>query len=95
MKPEQLRLPAELVGDLCGCQPANARTVNARAEIGRLRASGLGAAEIARSLNRRGVATPSGRGSWWPETVRRHADPRVAAQWRDYMARYRARRRVG
>lgn len=88
---EQLRLPDVLVGDLCGCQPANARSVNARAEISRLRAAGYGAAETARSLNRRGVPTPSGRGRWHPETVRRHADPAVAAQWREYIRGYRAR----
>ena len=88
---EQLRLPDALIGDICGCQPANARSVSARAEISRLRAAGYGAAETARSLNRRGVPTPSGRGRWHPETVRRHADPAVAAQWRDYMRGYRTR----
>jgi len=88
---EQLRLPTEFVGDLCGCQPVNAQSVNARAEIVRLRASGLGPSEVARSLNRRGVPTPTGRGRWWPETVKRHADPVHAARWRLYIADYRAR----
>jgi hypothetical protein len=88
---EQLRLPDDLIGDLCDCQPANARQVNARAEISRLRAAGYGAAETARSLNARGVPTPTGRGKWWPETVRRHADPAVTLAWRRYMADYRSR----
>ena len=84
---EQLRLPAELVGDL------HPSSLNARAEIVRLRAAGYGAAETARSLNRRGVPTPTGRGQWWPETVRRHADPMVRQQWARYIADYRARHR--
>lgn len=88
---EQLRLPVELVGDLGGPRPAP--RVEARAEIVRLRASGLGAAEVARSLNRRGVPTPTGRGRWWPETVKRHADPVEAMRWRLYVADYRARTR--
>ena len=82
---EQMRLPAELVGDL---HPSG---INARAEIVRLRAAGYGAAETARSLNRRGIPTPTGRGRWHPETVRRHADPAVAMRWRMYIADYRAR----
>jgi len=92
---EQLRLPGEFTTGLVNRTPAQPmpRGVDARAEIGRLRAAGLGPAEVARSLNARGVPTPTGRGAWWPETVRRHADPIVAAQWRDYMARYRAKRR--
>lgn len=88
---EQLRLPDELLGDLCGCQPANAQTINARAEIARLRASGTSTAGIARSLNARGVPTPSGRGRWWPETVLRHGDMMRRQQWAAYMARYRVR----
>jgi len=87
---EQLRLPAELVGDLAAA-PSSPMRVDARAEIVRLRASGLGASEVARSLNRRGVPTPTGRGRWWPETVKRHADPVHAARWRLYIADYRAR----
>jgi hypothetical protein len=88
---EQLRLPAELVGDLATA-PRPGR-IDARAEIVRLRASGLGASEVARSLNRRGISTPTGRGRWHPETVKRHADPLEATRWRLYIADYRARHR--
>ena len=63
-------------------------TVEARAEIVRLQAAGYGYTTIANSLNRRGVPTPSGRGRWHPETVKRHLDP---GPWRDYIRRYRAR----
>lgn len=91
---EQLRLPVESTGDLCGCQPANARTINARAEIVRLRAAGLGAAETARSLNRRGIATPTGRGRWHPETVRRHAEELVRLRYNAYQREYKARHRA-
>ncbi len=58
-------------------------------EIIRLRAQGFGPTAIARSLNRRGVPTPSGRGRWHPQTVVRHIDP---GPWRDYVRRYRANR---
>jgi hypothetical protein len=91
---QQLRLEDVLgtfhVGadELCGCVPAGS-TIEARAEIVRLRAGGLGATAIAQSLNRRAVPTPTGRGRWWPETVKRHVDP---GPWRDYMRRYRIRR---
>ena len=83
-------MPTELVGDLAG-PPANARQINAVAEIVRLRAAGYGATAVARSLNSRGVPTPTGRGQWWPETVRRHADPTVRLRWNRYIADYRAR----
>lgn len=91
---EQLRLPGELVGDLCGCQPANARNVTARAEISRLRAAGYSAAETARSLNARGVSTPSGRGQWWAATVQYHGYPGVKARRDAYIAARRARQRL-
>lgn len=89
---KQLRLEDELgtfrVGapdDLCGCQP-----IEARAEIVRLKAQGVGHTQIAKSLNTRGVPTPTGRGVWWPDTVKRHVDP---VPWRDYIRRYRLRHR--
>ena len=81
---EQLRLPTELTGDL------TAPRVQARAEISRLQASGYSATQIARSLNRRAIPTPTGRGQWWPETVKRHVNPEP---WARYIARYRARAR--
>ena len=80
---EQLRLPAELLGDMG--RPA----VYARAEIVRMRAQGYGTTAIARSLNARGYPTPSGRGQWWADTVRRHADPIARAQWANYVHDYR------
>jgi hypothetical protein len=84
---EQLRLPTELVGDMvCGCTGPPPR-IQARAEIVRLQAAGYNATAIARSLNRRAVPTPSGRGRWWPETVKRHVNPEP---WRRYIAQYRA-----
>jgi hypothetical protein len=64
-------------------------TIEARAEIARLHADGHGPTAIARSLNARGIPTPTGRGRWYPETVQRHHDP---AAWREYMRRYRASR---
>lgn len=65
--------------------------VDARAEIVRLRAEGYGYTAVARSLNARGVSTPTGRGQWWPASVLRHVDP---APWADYMrTRYRPTRR--
>jgi hypothetical protein len=63
--------------------------IRADAEIGRLRAAGYGTTAIARSLNSRGIPTPSGRGQWWPDTVRRHADPIARARWAHYVAGYR------
>ena len=68
--------------------PASSAPIAARPEIVRLRAAGYGHTEIARTLNRAGVPTPSGRGQWWPDTVRRHVDP---GPWRDDIRRYRAR----
>lgn len=58
-------------------------------EILRLQAQGYGPSAIARSLNRRRIPTPSGRGRWHPETVKRHIDP---GPWREYMRQYRAAR---
>lgn len=60
-------------------------------EIIRLRAQGLGPTAIARSLNRRRVPTPSGRGRWHPDTVTRHVDPTYRERNRRYMRTYRAR----
>lgn len=64
--------------------------INARPEIARLQAAGLGWSTIARTLNARGVPTPSGRGRWHPDSVRRHVHPEP---WAAYIRRYRARRR--
>ena len=60
----------------------------AAGEIVRLVRDGYGYTEIARSLNARGVPTPTGRGQWWPATARRHVD---RMGWAAYMRRYRAR----
>lgn len=62
--------------------------IEARALIGRLSAEGLGVTAIANRLNRTGVATPSGRGRWYPVTVKRHAHPEAWAAW---MREYRRR----
>jgi hypothetical protein len=67
-----------------------ADAVAARAEIARLKASGYGPAAIARSLNARSIQTPSGRGRWHPDTIRRHLEP---APWAAYMRTYRSRHR--
>src|SRR5204862_1102854 len=67
---------------------APAPTISARAEILRLEAAGYGSTVIARSLNVRGVPTPTGRGRWWPETVRRHVHPEP---WAAYQRSYRRR----
>lgn len=64
--------------------------VEARAEIVRLKAQGYGPTAIARSLNARGVATPTGRGYWHPATVTRHLHP---IPWANYVRQYRADRR--
>jgi hypothetical protein len=56
-------------------------------EIRRLQAQGYGPTAIARMLNRRQVPTPTGRGRWHPDTVKRHVNP---GPWRDYMRHYRA-----
>ena len=74
--------------DICGCTPTP--RVEARSEIVRLKSAGYGPSEIARSLNARAVPTPTGRGRWWPDTVKRHIDP---APWRAYIRRYRLRQR--
>lgn len=84
---EQLQLPAEYLAGWTRPAPTN---LQARAEIVRLQAEGYGLAKIARSLNTRQVPTPSGRGQWWPDTVRRHVDP---GPWAAYIRRYRAGRR--
>lgn len=57
--------------------------------------AGYGWAPIARSLNRRGVPTPSGRGRWWPDTARRHADVEARQRYNDYQRRYKIRIRHG
>jgi Recombinase len=62
--------------------------MEARAEIARLKAEGYGPTAIARSLNARRVPTASGRGMWYPDTVRRSLEP---AKWAAYIRRYRAR----
>jgi Recombinase len=64
--------------------------IEARSEIERMVAAGYGSTAIARSLNARRIPTSSGRGYWWPETVKRQLDPE---SWRDYVRRYRARQR--
>jgi hypothetical protein len=71
---------------------APAPTLDARAEIVRLRAAGYGPTVIARTLNVRGVPTPTGRGQWWPETVKRHVEP-GRSKWNASMRRYRGRLR--
>jgi hypothetical protein len=63
-------------------------TLDARAEISRLRAQGYGILDIARSLNARGVPTRSGRGRWHEATVRRYLDKE---RWNAYMRDYRRR----
>ena len=85
---EQLQLPAELLPRARSTPPAP--VIQARAEIVRLRSEGYGLTEVARSLNARNVPTPSGRGRWWPDTVRRHVNP---GPWADYVRRYRQARR--
>lgn len=57
-----------------------------RAEISRLRAEGYGPQAIARSLNSRGISTPSGRGQWWASTVVQHSEPE---QWARYLRAWR------
>ena len=66
-------------------------TGDARAEIARLRASGQSWRAVAHTLNQAGIPTPTGRGSWWPQTVMRHADQRARSDWSAYIARYRQR----
>lgn len=62
-------------------------SIEARARIVTLQASGLGPSQIAHRLNVDGVRTPSGRGRWWPQTVTRHVEPEL---WALRMRRYRA-----
>jgi hypothetical protein len=83
---EQLTIEGEV-----GTMRVGAGRLDASGEIARLRAEGMGTTEIARSLNARGVPTASGRGMWWPATVRRHSYQREA--WAAYMRSYRARHR--
>jgi len=87
---EQLRLE-DVLGTMRVAADPPALTTTALGEIHRLRARGLGPAAIARSLNRRRVPTPSGRGRWHPDTVRRHADPTYRVRNAAYMRAYRAR----
>jgi hypothetical protein len=85
---KQLELPAELLPQVRGAAPP--ATLQARAEIVRLKNQGLGPAAIAAQLNAQRIPTASGRGQWWPDTVRRHVHP---GPWADYMRRYRVRHR--
>ena len=89
MNGTQGRLVDELGTIRVSFDPPPVTQIAAVPEIIRLRAQGLGPTAIARSLNRRRVQTPSGRGRWHPDTVKRHLDP---GPWRDYMRRYRAQR---
>lgn len=82
----QPTLPDELLPRLTPAPPG----IVARAEITRLQREGVSLNGIARSLNGRGIPTPSGRGQWWPDSVKRHVDP---GPWADYIRRYRARQR--
>jgi hypothetical protein len=82
---EQLRIPLELLP----LPPP----VDTRAEISRLWAAGYTTAAITRSLNGRQIPTPSGRGRWHPDSVRRHADPIAHDRWNAYIRGYRRRRR--
>jgi hypothetical protein len=60
----------------------------ARPRIAELAAAGYTPRQIAFRLNTEGVATPTGRGRWYPTTVERHAHPE---RWAGYMRGYRAR----
>lgn len=79
-----MRLPPELLGDLCGCHPVPAKPI-----ILELHAAGMGWTDIARRLNVDAVPTPTGKGKWHSQTVRRHVDP---APWAAYMRQRRAMR---
>jgi hypothetical protein len=57
-----------------------------------LRAAGYSWHVIARTLNARGVPTPTGSGQWWPASAMRHYDPVARDAWRRYIA---ARRHAG
>lgn len=82
---EQLRIPQ--IGEMAPTR------IEARAEIQRMWRHGYTDTAIARSLNARAVPTGSGRGRWYPATVRRFADPTAREHWRQYIARRRARER--
>lgn len=84
---EQLRLEDALGTFPIRVPPPPA--LQARPEIIRLRAAGESWAAVSRSLNGRGIPTPTGRGAWWPHTARRHVDP---APWAAYVRRYRSTR---
>lgn len=87
---EQLSLPNGLLPRPRVQARGAAPPIQARAEIVRLRDAGYGLTEIANTLNARAVPTPSGRGRWWPDSVRRHVDP---GPWAEYIRRYRLTRR--
>jgi len=88
---EQLPLPDEYLPLPRVTAVGRQASIQARAEIVRLRGEGYGLTEVARSLNARGIPTPSGRGHWWPDSVRRHVEP---GPWAEYVRRYRAARRT-
>lgn len=86
---EQLQLPAEYLTGWTA--PTRSTTgIEAAAEIQRMLAAGYRHTSIARSLNARAVPTPTGRGQWWPASVRRHVEP---GPWAAYVRRYRQTRR--
>lgn len=60
----------------------------ARPLIAELLAAGYTAGRIAHRLNAEQIATPSGRGRWYPSSVRNHAHPE---RWAQYMRDYRHR----
>lgn len=78
------QLPAELL-------PTR---ITAAAEIARMRAAGYGPTVTARSLNARGIPTPSGRGRWWAATVQYHGYPGYKTARDQYIAARRARERL-
>lgn len=61
----------------------------ARPRIAELAAAGYTPRQIAFRLNTEGIATPTGRGRWYPATVEHTAHP---DRWAQYMRQYRARR---
>lgn len=90
MQGEQLTLPVTTAP----VRYTGPSIMSARPVIAGLRAEGATWAGIARTLNARGVPTPTGRGRWWGESVARHANPDA---WAAYMRHYRAHsyRRAG
>lgn len=60
--------------------------IAARPRIAELEAAGYTPRQIAFRLNTEGIATPTGRGRWWPTTVYRHAHPET---WNAYMRQWR------